>query len=249
MDETIRIYKPRNEYIKKETNMTNTNAIKSNQSRYDTITVVFNENEEKIRNMVFRHPWVNIVYNWIIVGIIILLTISFISWGIRISNDRKVASMFALAMADFDAEQLAKEEEAAEARRQLEQSEAFVEQKMAESLGLMYQGADKFTDKYGYSERDFKTYGRCVFNRVENPAYSNDIFEVINQDDQWVGYNKNAALQDKYYQMALRHIKEWRHETTKPCSNDYLWAELTPNGIYLKNNFHADGYAIRWRAD
>lgn len=266
MDETVKVYNPTNSYIivdnskliRREriakTSVNNAAKRKSirdsiKQTRYETMCEVFNDHEKQEKVLVSKHGWVNLFYNWAIVVLLVLLIIAMISWANTIRNERKVASMFASAMADFDAKQAAIAEQAAEDQRKLEQSEAFVEQKMATELALIYQGADKFTDKYGYSEADFKTYGRCVFNRVESPLYPNDIFEVIEQPNQWVGFNSSSTPIDKYYKMALEHVHEWRNETTKPCSNDYLWAELTPNGIYLKNDFHADGYAIRWRAN
>lgn len=267
MDEAVKIYNPRGNYLVAEipktnlrrervarTVVSNTEKRKSiqdslKQTCFETLCEVFEERAEKERLLVSKHGWVNLFINWLIVVMLVLLVIATISWVNQIQNERKVASMFATAMADFDAKQAAIAEQAAEDQRKLEQSETFVEQKMATELARVYQGADKFTDKYGYSEVDFKTYGRCVFNRVESPLYPNDIFEVIEQANQWVGFNSSSTPIDKYYKMALDHVHEWRHETTKPCSNDYLWAELTPNGIYLKNDFHADGYAIRWRAN
>ncbi len=57
------------------------------------------------------------------------------------------------------------------------------------------------------------------------------------------------SLMDKYYQMAVRHYREWKAETTKPVSNDYLWAEYTPKGIFLKYKFDAGPYDTRWRAE
>lgn len=267
MDEAVRIYNPRGNYLVAEipksnlrkervarTSVSNTAKRKSiqesvKQTQYETLCEVLDEREAKEKVLVSKYGWVNLFINWLIVAMLVLLVFSTISWVNQIQNERKVASMFATAMADFEAEQQAIEDQKAEALRAEQALEATIERTLAEPLARLYQGAAKFKDKYGYSERDFKTLGRCVFNRVESPLYSDNLLEVVNQKDQWVGYNPNAPIVNEYYQMALNHVREWRQETTKPCSNDYLWAELTPNGIFLKNDFHADGYAIRWRAD
>ena len=252
MDEVIKIWNPkpgilvgeRPKKIEEETKPVVTKKPKS------TLAQVLEEQNKQEKELSEKYPLFNLFYNWLAVALIIALTIGFISWGVQVRNEKKVNTLVATAMADYQAEQKAIADQEAEAQRLEAQSEVVVQKKIAEKLALIYQGADKFVDKYGYSERDFKTLGRCIFNRVENKAYSGDIFEVIDQPDQWVGYyGQSAAPMDKYYQMALRHVKEWREETTKPCSNDYLWAEYTPKGIFLKDTYNAGPYDPRWRAD
>ena len=156
--------------------------------------------------------------------------------------------MAATALASYQAEEQARSDEIAHQQELYAQSEEAVTKKMAESLAKLFYGADRFKDKYHYSDADFKTLARCVFNRVESSQYSDDIYEVIDQKDQWVGYYSTNPVLDEYFDLALTTIREWRSETVKPVSVDYLWAELTPNGIFLKNDFRADGYARRWRA-
>lgn len=217
----------------------------------DNLTIVkdvLKEYEDREHLLQWRYPSFNLVYNWIIAMLLIGLFISFGIWGVDVHIQRKSESMAATALASYQAEEQAKADEIAHQQALYEQSEEVVTKKMAESLAKLFFGADKFREKYHYGDEDFRTLARCVFNRVENPAYSDDIYEVINQKDQWVGYYDSNPVLDEYFDLALTSIREWRSETVKPVSNDYLWSEYTPNGIFLKNDFHANGYARRWRA-
>lgn len=256
MDEAIRIYNPKGNILVASLPKAPVSvekkikSIYAKESRYETIKGIFAAQKKEEKELSEKYPAFNVFYNWGTMILILILIFGFIQWGVRSSNERKVNSLVAVAMADYQAEQQAIADQEAEAKRLEAQSEAVVQKKIAEKLALVYQGADKFVEKYGYSERDFKTLGRCIFNRVENKAYSNDIFEVIVQQDQWVGYyGQSGSPMDKYYKMALKHVQEWRTETTKPCSNDYLWAEYTPRGIFLKDTYNAGPYDTRWRAE
>jgi predicted nuclease of restriction endonuclease-like (RecB) superfamily len=97
-----------------------------------------------------------------------------------------------------------------------------------------------------YSEKDLETYARCMFNRAD--AGSGRLTEVIAQEGQFVGYSDANTVLDDDYNLALKLIRAWHEEQTKPCDLSYQFAELTPQGIFLKNDFNADGYARRWRA-
>lgn len=256
MDEAVRIYNPRGNVLVASLPKAPVSVEKkikpiyAKESRYETIRGIFAAQKKEEKELSEKYPAFNVFYNWGTMILILILMFGFIQWGVRSSNERKVSSLVAVAMADYQAEQQAIADQEAEAARLEAQSEAVVQKKIAEKLALVYQGADKFVEKYGYSERDFKTLGRCIFNRVENKAYSNDIFEVIDQQDQWVGYyGQSGSPMDKYYKMALKHVQEWRTETTKPCSNEYLWAEYTPRGIFLKDTYNAGPYDTRWRAE
>ena len=214
-----------------------------------TALKVLKQYRDQERKLTRKHPWVPILFNWIVLCLVVAIIIASIVNAINISTEKKVATRTAVALADYQAEQEAAE---AEEARLLAEERMLVENVMkdnATELAKIFYGISKFQDKYHYTKSDFKTLARCVFNRVENQAYSNDIYEVISQPEQWVGYNSNNPVLSEYYNWAYEFVKEWYDESAKPVSNDYLWAELTPNGIWLKNDFKADGYARRWRAD
>lgn len=209
-------------------------------SKWKSMCEVFEAQRKEESVLTFRYPWFNVVYNWVIAALIIILTIGLISWSLDIKTERRAAALTATAMADYEAGQKAELEAIAAAKDTIMQKES-------EALARIFYGISKFQDKYGYDDKDFFTLARCVFNRVENSHYSSDLEEVVNQKDQWVGYFENNPVLAEYYDLAYKAVQEWHNETIKPISNDFVYAELTPNGIWLKNDFHADGYARRWR--
>ena len=201
--------------------------------------------EEKI--IARRHYWFNLIYNWIVGLLIVALVLSCIGWAMEARTDRKAAALTATAMADWQAEQDALETARMEELAVMQTSEMAMMAQEANEIAKLFYGIDRFVDKYHYSETDLMTYARCVFNRVDSDIYADTVSEVASQNNQWTGYYDNNPVIKQYYTVALKAVEEWHAETIKPCSVDYLWAELTPNGIYLKNDFNANGYAIRWR--
>lgn len=195
-----------------------------------------------------RHWWVAFVLNWCMILLIIAFIISCIWWAIDVHQQKKEAYIYEQARLSFQAEQEAAENERLRLLAEEEATFDNMVKKQANAMAKMFYGIRNFEEKYAYSKVDFNTYARCVFNRVDSGSYSGDILEVINQKDQWVGYSDSNPVVTNYYNMAYEFINDWYSETTKPITNDYLWAELTPRGIYLKNDFNADGYAVRWRA-
>ena len=255
MDETVRIYNPKNNSlfddvkneIKRFDDEMNSNQVPKKQkheTRFDTLRKVVDDIEKRTSRLANNHPWAVIFYRWAIALLIILLFASFVWWGMDIHIRHKAEALTASAMAEVQAEAAARLQALAAEKA----SEDYVVKEMATSLSKLYYGIKNFEEKYHYSETDFETYGRSVFNRVENSKYPNDLFDVINQEKQWVGYSDSNPVIDHYYNLAEKHVRMWRTETTKPVSNDYVFAELTENGIYLRNKFDADGYARRWRA-
>ena len=271
MDETVRIYNPRSNTlvidpysndmfyvnlddvkneIKRFDDEMSSNQVpkKQKETRFDTLRKVVNDIEKRTSRLANNHPWAVIFYRWAIALLIVLLFASFVWWGMDIHIRHKAEALTASAMAEVQAEAEAKETARLQALAAEKASEDYVVKEMATSLSKLYYGIKNFEEKYHYSDTDFETYGRSVFNRVENSKYPNDLFDVINQEKQWVGYSDSNPVIDHYYNLAEKHVRMWRTETTKPVSNDYVFAELTENGIYLRNKFDADGYARRWRA-
>lgn len=203
--------------------------------------------QRNIDDMNFRHPLFNLVYNWIIWALIIALAISCVGWALDARTEHRAAALTATALAEYQAEQENLERARMEEMAAAQASETAVIASEAEWIARLFYGIDRFVTKYNYNEIDLLTYARCVFNRVENQKYSGTVNEVVNQDDQWTGYFENNPVLKNYYTIALKAVEEWHNESIKPCSNEFLWAELTPNGIWLKDDFKADGYKLRWR--
>lgn len=195
--------------------------------------------------MNFRHPWFNIVYNYIIAGCLVMLAVSLVIWGLDVRTERRAEAMTALAMESWQAEQTAKETEEAERLAEIKASEEYVMKQEAIAVAKAFQGIRLFIEKYNYSEADLVTYARCMFNRAEK---NGDLIAVVSAKDQFVGYSDNNQVLQEFYDLAYHLVDEWHHEQTKPCDTSYQFAELTTSGIFLKNDLHADGYARRWHS-
>lgn len=198
------------------------------------------------RDMCFRHPWVNIVYNYVIASMIVALMVSFIVWGLDIRTRRQAEEMTATALASWQAEQQAAADAAEQEQAAIRASEEWLMQQEATAAAKALFPVQNFVDRYHYSESDLLTYLRCMANRAD--AAGATLQEVVAQPGQFLGYADSNPVLTEYYDLAYRFIDEWRHEATKPVDSSYQWAELTPSGIYLKNEFNADGYARRWHA-
>lgn len=219
-----------------------------NESNFAILKSLVTEKQQSERNMMFRHPWVNLFYNWLVAIVCVLLIIALVSYGLDVRTQRRAENMTAIARASWEAEQAQAETLRLAQIAEQEASEEYSLEKMSDALAKVLYGAEKFREKYHYSEDDFITLCRCVTNRVENPKYSDDIYNVISQPEQWVGYFDSNPVLKEYKKIAYDYLKEWLHETVKPISNDFVFAEFTANGIFLKQDLHADGYARRWRA-
>lgn len=207
-----------------------------------------NEQAEREQLLQWRYPWAPLVYNWIITITVVALAVSFVIWGLDIRTERRAADMTAMARAAWEADRLAEETAAAEELAAVQASQEFVMKQEATSLAKMFYGIRRFDEKYGYSDKDFETYARCAFNRYDAGNGVNSLAVIISRPQQFLGYDDGNQVIDEYYNLALRFVEQWHTEETKPCDVSYQWAELTPDGIYLKNDINADGYARRWRA-
>jgi hypothetical protein len=204
----------------------------------------FKKQAELETTLCFRHPWFNLFYNWLIVALVITLFGGFVWWGMQIHTQRMADEMLESTLAAMDAEHAemlaaAEAEEAA-----LRASEEYIIEQEATAVAKAFYGIHRFIEKYNYSSDDLATYARCMFNRAENE----ELTKVVSLTGQFTGYADDNPVLAEYYNLALRLVKEWHEETIKPCDVSFQFAELTPNGIYLRNEFKADGYARRWHA-
>lgn len=194
----------------------------------------------------FRYPWFNMMYNWIIATLMVALCVSFVWWGLDIRTRRMADEMTATAMASYQAEQQAAEDARALELEMARQSEEHIMTVEAQAVARAFYGIRNFVEKYGYTSADLETYARCIFNRAD--ASGETVEAVVSKKDQFLGYSDGNQLVKDYYDLAIQFVEEWHHEAVKPCDTSYQWAELTPDGIYLRNSFKADGYQRRYHA-
>lgn len=252
MDEAIKIYQPRgwktveNPKPKDKTGPITPAHPKSKwKSREETMRQVIDEHEKKIAILNFKYPWFNVVFNYVIVIVIILLFAAFCAWGVQIRINHKAEDMLATAMAEYQATQDAAEKERLAVVIAEQQSyEATIKREATEAAKAIY-GIRNFIEKYGYSEKDLKTYVRCMCDRMDFGVGAASLEEVIAQPAQFLGYSEQNPVIDEYYQIAKEEIEAWHTETSRPWDSSYRFAELKEDGIWLTSIFGADGYARR----
>ena len=198
---------------------------------------IFREQREHEEGLMFRNPSVPFWYNWLIAGLIVALFVSFVIWGIDIHTRHRAEEMTATALASWQQEQTVQDEQA-------RSSQEYVLDQEATAVAKAFYGIDKFVEIYKYDDSDLETYARCMFNRAE----SGDLIRVISEPNQFTGYSDSNQVLANYKQLALRLVTEWHEETVKPCNTNFLFAELTPDGIFLKQDLRAGPYDRRWHA-
>jgi Sec-independent protein translocase protein TatA len=209
---------------------------------------VFKERNEHTRELEHKYPWVPISYRW---TVCILVAVLIIVLGDMSIQNRIAAAERAkeeLRQQQIQAEQqiLLEQEEA----KRLAEEQAEREQREQDTILMakLLSGIDGFVENYGYSEGDLATYLECPINRVidKSHGFPNTLSEVILQENQWVGFSENNQVIDKYYKLASTVVNNYYDGKNRPCSSDYLWAELNREGIWLKNSYDSS-YARRWR--
>lgn len=117
----------------------------------------------------------------------------------------------------------------------------------AREIAKAFYGIRNFINVYHYTEKDLRTYARCIFNRAD--AKGKSVQEIVSADNQFTGFSEDHPVLDEYYNLALIFVDKWYHEDTKPMGIDFQWAELTDKGIFLVNEFNASGYVPRLQED
>jgi hypothetical protein len=87
-----------------------------------------------------------------------------------------------------------------------------------------------------------------VYNRYLYGNKLTDIPVIISQKDQFLGFSDTNPVLDDLYRLSRAFFEAKLRETSLACDPSYRFAELTPQGIYLVDQFGADGYVRRWHA-
>ena len=206
------------------------------------------EYREQERNMVFRYPWFNFAYNWMILMLVIGLAISCIIWAVDIRTEKREVSAAATALAEYQAQEQAKVDARAAELAAAQMSEEAMLDRWATAGAKMLYGIRNFKDKYNYNDSDYETYLQCVWNRFLFGNKLTDVVTIIEQKDQFVGYYDTNTVLDELYRFSKDFFEKKLHETKLVCDPSFRYAELTPQGIYLVSEFGANGYARRYHA-
>lgn len=214
----------------------------------DTLREIMSERADRERLLTWRYPWFNMFYNYFVAFFAVLLVVSLIWWSGNVKKDQNEAARQE-EQNRIKAEEIAKEEEARKAeeeRLQKEFEEMF--ERWVEAGGDMLYGIRNFIELYHYTEKDIETYLRCAWNRYLYYGKLTDLAVLIYTPDQFVACDKGNPPLKEYKEPARRLFAAWMNETELPCDPSYIYAELTPDGVFLTKEFGADGYARRWQA-
>ena len=269
MDEVIKIYQPRewktvnNPKPKEKTGPVTPAHPKSKwKSREETIRQVIDEHEKKIEEMRFRHPWFDIVFNYVVAVVIVALFAAFCIWGVQIQIVRKAEELTASEVSELKAAQEAEKQAKETEEEALKNTETKLIKQMGNIAAKALYGIRNFDEKYHYTSQDFKTYVRCMCDRADlliEARYQTtkdklpleevvSIFEeVVSEKAQFLAYSENNQVLIEYLDVSVEEITTWLHETSKPWDVRFRFAELKDDGIWLTNVFNADGYARRMR--
>ena len=176
---------------------------KGPETRMESLRHVIRERAQKEREQIAQHPWVPILANWVIAGLIIALVVSFIVWGIRIHKDRRDEAMKAAAREEAVASYIAAQNLAAENEYEASGQKAKDEARKANAIML---AKDSGIWK---NEDAFKAHCWNVILRVKNPLYPDSVQAVLAQPKQYEYANLDAdTYQTEKYQWAMEVIKQ-----------------------------------------
>lgn len=215
---------------------------------FDTLREITAAQTARERLLTWRYPWFNVVYNYLIALLVFALACSLYGWGLDVWAQRRADAQ---TKATVEAMEMARQEEEAAKAAELaaaRMSEDAIMQEEAETMAKAFYGIRRFIEKYNYSASDLETYARSMTNRSDAGNGINSIKTIVGRKDQYLGYDENNPVLKEYYDIAMAFVKAWHEETTKPCDLSYQFAELTPDGIFLVNEFGAGPYARRFHA-
>ncbi len=212
------------------------------ETRMQTLQSVFADRARREQLLRWKHPGFDVIYNWVIALIIMVMFWGFFWWGIQIRTDRKAEEMTAQARAAWEADQAALAQSEADEQAAIREAQEFVVNQEADAVAQLLFGIRNFQTKYGYSEKDLETYVRSAFNRAD--ARNQDLAAVIFEENQYIAASSHNDITPEYRELAKRLVQAWHEETDSPCDTAFQYAELTPYGIYLRKGYGED----RWHA-
>lgn len=202
----------------------------------------------EIENLRFRRKKANDLYKLLVFLCVLGLTLSLYSWGLDLWAQRRADQQTADARVLWDAELAAREDARAAELAAAQKSEEAILDRWASAGAKMLYGIRNFREKYNYSDADYETYLQCVYNRYLYGNKLTDIPVIISQKDQFLGFSDTNPVLDDLYRLSRAFFEAKLRETSLACDPSYRFAELTPQGIYLVDQFGADGYVRRWHA-
>ena len=197
----------------------------------NTLQLVFEDHAKQEEELRFRNPSFSFWYNWLVIGLVLILFYSFVWWGKSIAAERHDEAVRQSVYAEMDAEHEAMMAAAAEEQRQKEAEEAALQVEEAKAIARAWFGIRNFTEKYHYTNDDLFTYAQCAVNRAE--ATGKSIMDVLAEKDQFIAYSDKNNLETGLYNLAMSFVSDLHSGKLPECDLKFRYAVLKDTGIWL----------------
>ena len=211
------------------------------QTRWETLLEVFAERAEAEREMRWRCPGFDLVYNWIVGIAALAVLIGLCVWGAQIGIERRDEKIREAGRAEVYAQQAAAEQATADEESKAAEALAVQIDRESDALARLFFGIRNFQSLYGYSVEDLKTYAQSAFNRAD--ARGQDLLAVIFEEGQYTACSRHNDITTEFKELGRQLAEAWHNGELK-CDTAFQYAELTPYGIYLRKGYGED----RWHA-
>jgi len=211
----------------------------------NTLELIFEDHARQEEWLRERNPSASFWYNWLIAGLVVLLFIGFIKWGIDIHTNNAAEQAKADLIAAMDAEHeqmlLAAQQEEEEQKKADEELQILE----AQAIARAWFGIRNFTEKYHYTNADLFTYAQCAVNRAE--ATGKTIMDVLAEKDQFIAYSDKNNLETGLYNLALSFVSDLHAGNLPECDLKFKYAVLAEMGIWLVDD-PGETVPERWHA-
>lgn len=189
-----------------------------------------------------KHPWVEILWRWMIVLLLGIALVASLVYFARYRFDSSVKLAVETAM---DEEHAAMMQAAQDAQKKAEEEEIALQIREAQALARSLYGIRNFTEKYRYSRADLVTYMMCPVKRAEESGRS--IEEELARKGQFIAYSEHNTLDKDLYDLALEFVADLHAGKLPECDTKFRYASLSEYGIWLVDD---PGKAVpeRWHA-
>ena len=197
----------------------------------NTLQLVFGDHAKQEEELRFRNPSFSSWYNWLVIGLVLILFYSFVWWGKSIAAERHDEAVRQSVYAEMDAEHEAMIAAAEEEQLKKQQEDAALQIEEAKALARMWFGIRNFIEKYGYTNDDLITYAMCPVNRAI--AEGKTIMEVLKEEGQFIAYSEHNNLETRFYELAIPFVADLHAGNLPSCDTKFKYAVFNEYGIWL----------------
>ena len=186
------------------------------------------------RDLTARHPWVPIIYNWIIALLIVALMVAMAKWGLDIRREIRDNALREQAVQDYKDEQ-----EAAAA------TAAPVVDPYEEDFGKVAGVIARLN-----TEQQKKTELGVFIARYKSAEFADDFGTLAEQDGQWPLYDgKDRTYDQSDWDLVDGMLRPFLDKGIVPVGlkDGFCWATWSPNDLVARNSYDLTPGMETWR--